>query len=66
MPGGVAFALAAKLLHPRPKAMGDEFSTVELGLLLFDRYNRRTQCSNKNCAEKSISVWARFRPLADQ
>jgi len=26
----MAFALAAKLLHQRPKAMGVEFSTVEL------------------------------------
>ena len=32
--GYVAFVLAAKLLHPRPKAMGVEFSSVELMILL--------------------------------
>ena len=31
MGSGVAFA--AKLLHPRPKAMGGEFSTAEVGTL---------------------------------
>ena len=31
MGSGVAFVLAANLLHPRPKAIGVDFSTVELG-----------------------------------
>ena len=30
MGSGVAFVLAANLLHPRPKAIGVDFSTVEL------------------------------------
>jgi len=50
----VAFALDAKLLHPRPKAMGVEFSTVELDQKRDNDANAIYHALNRGDARSSV------------